>query len=241
MNEMTPSGSAARALTVLNLTLENGPVTPARLTELSGLSRTAVHRAIHSLIEQGFLRYQLGKANVIVTARLQARLEGAFFSPAGLDTLARAIDAALKGRRLHCEIGLLELGGAFQIVETTQTDIDETESFFESELVSVLLSRFEPVEVTRITARVLRESPQGTKVESDFLDRFRLAQYQGYLWNADLGSLSVRLTSDNDAALAIRLSPRQDRRLSRKEASAALSAMHEELPRVFPKADRLGL
>ena len=241
MNEMTPSGSAARALTVLGLTLDHGPVTPARLTELSGLSRTAVHRAIHALMDQGLLRYQLGKAHAIATARLRARLEGAVFSPSGLDAVARAIDEALKGRRLHCEIGLLLLEGTFQIVETTQTDLEERESFFESELVSVLLSRFEPVDVTRITARVLRESPKGTSVEPDFLDRFRLAQYQGYLWNADLGSLSVRLKSDDRSALAIRLAPRQDRRLNRKEASAALNSMYGFLPDVFPRPEQLGL
>ena len=241
MNDITPSGSAARALTVLGLTLEFGPVTPARLTELSGLSRTAVHRAIHALIDEGFLRYQLGKAHVIVTARLQDKLEAAFFSPPGLDSIVRAIDEALKGRRLHCEIGILTHSEPFQIVETTQTDQHIPESFFESELVSVLLSRFERVDVTRITARVLRESPAGTSVEPDFLDRFRLAQYQGYLWNADLGSLSVRLESPEDTALAIRLSPRQDRRLSRKEATAVLHAMYLEGPAAFPNPDRLGL
>ncbi|MEO0370690.1 MAG: helix-turn-helix domain-containing protein [Pseudomonadota bacterium] len=241
MNDMTLSGSAARALSILELTLEHGPVTPAHLTELSGLSRTAVHRAIHALIDKGFLRYQLGKAHVIVTARLQARLEGAFFSPAGLDALSRAIDEAIKGRRLHCDIGVLDRDGPFQIVESTQSEIDRDESFFESELVSVLLSRFEPVEVTRITARILRDSPDGTKVDPDFLDRFRLAQYQGYLWNADLGSLSVRLMSDGASALAIRLSPRQERRLNSKEATTALAAMHNALPDIFPRADQLNL
>lgn len=239
MNDVTPSGSAARALTVLGLTLEHGPVTPARMTELSGLSRTAVHRAIHALIDEGFLRYQLGKAHVIVTARLKTRLEDAFFSPPGFDAITRAIDEALKGRRLHCEVGLLALEGAFQVVESTRTDGLFEEDFFESELVSVLLSHFEPVDVTRITARVLRESPQGTSVESDFLDRFRLAQYRGYLWNSELGSLSIRLKNTKETALAIRLSPRQDRRLSRKEASSALAAMHENLPGVFPNVDQL--
>ncbi len=241
MSETSVSGSAARALNVLGLVLEHGPVTPAHLTELSGLSRTAVHRAIHALIDQGFLRYQLGKAHVIVTARLKTQLEGAFFSPSGLDAVARAIDIALKGRRLHCEIGLLHLEGAFQIVETTQTETDGRDTFFESELVSVLLSHFEPVEVTRITARILRQSPEGTGVEPDFLDRFRLAQYQGFLWNADLGSLAVRLTSPADTALAIRLHPRQDRQLNRREATAALTAMHDRLPEVFPPPSRLGI
>lgn len=241
MSETSVSGSAARALNVLGLVLEHGPVTPAHLTELSGLSRTAVHRAIHALIDQGFLRYQLGKAHVIVTARLKTQLEGAFFSPSGLDAVARAIDIALKGRRLHCEIGLLHLEGAFQIVETTQTETDGRDTFFESELVSVLLSHFEPVEVTRITARILRQSPEGTGVEPDFLDRFRLAQYQGFLWNADLGSLAVRLTSPADTALAIRLHPRQDRQLNRREATAALTAMHDGLPEVFPPPSRLGI
>ncbi len=241
MNETGLTGSAARALQVLSLVLTHGPVTPANLTELSGLSRTAVHRAIHALMEQGFLRYQLGKAHVIVTARLQSQLETAFFSPPGLDAVARAIDTSLKGRRLHCEIGLLTQDGPFQIVETTQTDPGDEDSFFESELVSVLLSHFEPVEVTRITARVLRESPEGTSVEADFLDRFRLAQYQGYLWNADLGSLSVRLMNAPETALAIRLYPRQDRRLNRKEAASALTSMHDLLPEIFPLASRLGI
>jgi hypothetical protein len=226
---------------VLSLVLEHGPVTPARLTELSALSRTAVHRSIHALIDQGFLRYQLGKAHVIVTARLKDQLENAFFSPPGLDAVARAIDTALKGRRLHCEIGLLHLEGPFQIVETTQIDVVDKDSFFESELVSVLLSHFEPVDVTRITARILRESGSGAKVETDFLDRFRLAQYQGYLWNADLGSLSVRLNSDKATAMAIRIYPRQERRLNRKEAVGALNSMNDLLPSVFPLANRLGL
>lgn len=241
MTERDLTGSAARALRVLALVLEHGPVTPAGLTQLSGLSRTAVHRAIHALIDQGFLRYQLGKAHVIVTARLKTKLEGAFFSPPSLDAMARAIDEALKGRRLHCEIGRLALDGPFQIVETTQIEGIDEESFFESELVSVLLSHFEPVDVTRITARILRDSPEGTTVEPDFLDRFRLAQYQGYLWNSDLGSLSVRLDSELDTAFAIRLYPRQDRRLSRREATSALEAMNEALPDVFPKAGQLGL
>ncbi|MEM9241936.1 MAG: helix-turn-helix domain-containing protein [Pseudomonadota bacterium] len=242
MIDTSHSGSAARTLTVLGLTLEFGPVTPARLTELSGLSRTAVHRAIHALIDEGFLRYQLGKAHVIVTARLQDKLQAAFFSPPGLDGVVRAIDEALKGRRLHCEIGILTQSDPFQIIETTRTDRQYPESFFESELVSVLLSRFDPVDVTRITARVLRESPSGTKVESDFLDRFRLAQYQGYLWNADIGSLCVRLEKlYEDSSLAIRLTSRQDRKLSQKDAAAALDAMNVTLPEVFPRASLLGL
>ena len=168
---------------MLGLTLDHGPVTPARLTELSGLSRTAVHRAIHVLIDQGYLRYQLGKAHVIVTARLQSKLGAAFFSPTGLDAMARAIDNALKGRRLHCEIGRLPIDGPFQIVETTQSDRTDQDSFFDSELVSLLLSRFEPVDVTRITARVLRESPQGTAVEWTVEESwlFRLSKYQEQL------------------------------------------------------------
>ena len=47
------TGSAGRALLVLGLVLDHGPVSPQHLTDLSGLSRTAVHRAIHALIDQG--------------------------------------------------------------------------------------------------------------------------------------------------------------------------------------------
>src|SRR6056297_3336240 len=131
------SGSAARVLRVLGLVLDHGPVTPARLTALSGLGRTAVHRAIHALMDQGFIRYQLGKTHVIVTAGLRTRLEGAFFSPAGIDAISAAVEAALKHRRLQCDIAVLPPEGPARIVETTAPDPDLEIDFFGSDLASV--------------------------------------------------------------------------------------------------------
>ena len=154
--EAAVTGSAGRALLVLGLVLEHGPVSPQRLTSLSGLSRTAVHRAIHALIDQGYVRYQLGKMHVIVTAELRDSFRGAFFSSPGIDPVSKAVDEALKHRRIQCEIAVLSQAGEARIVETTAPEEDTEVDFFESDLVSVLLSHFDPVAVTRMTARALR-------------------------------------------------------------------------------------
>lgn len=229
------SGAAARALLVLGLVLDHGPVSPARLTELSGLSRTAVHRAIHALIAQGFIRYQLGKMHVIVTAGLRDRFEGAFFSPPGIDEISRAVDAALKHRRLQCDIAVLPMTGDVRIVETTAPGPETEPDYFESDLVSVLLSHFDPVDVTRITARVLRERGAGPRVEPEFLDRYRLAQYQGFLWNAELGTFCIRLRSDSEHAVALRLFTRGGARLRQRDCVETVEAISDISPGMFPE------
>ena len=230
------SGSAGRALLVLGLVLEHGPVTPARLTRLGGLGRTAVHRAIHALIEAGFIRYQLGKTHVIVTAGLRERFEAAFFSPPGIDAISRVVETVLKGRRLHADIAILTRAGDVRIVESTspEAEAEAEPDFFDSDLVSVLLSHFDPVAVTRITARVLREMGGGP-VEPDFLDRYRLARYQGYLWNGALDSFCMRLPGDSEQAIALRLFARGTARLGRRDCVETVAAMAELSPGMFPE------
>ncbi|WP_111731767.1 helix-turn-helix domain-containing protein [Roseovarius amoyensis] len=228
------TGSAGRALLVLRLVLEHGPVSPQRLTELSGLSRTAVHRAIHALIEGGFVRYQLGKMHVIGTAGMRDRVQGAFFSPPGIDAISRAVDAALKGRRTQCDIAVLPRDGEVALVETTAPgEIPETD-FFESDLVSVLLAHFEPVDVTRITARTLRDTGGAARVGSEFLDRYRQAHYQGYLWNGPEGTLCVRLNTEPERAVAIRLFARGTARLRQRDCVEIVREMGHTLPEMFP-------
>lgn len=228
------SGSAGRALLILGLVLDHGPVSPQRLTDLSGLSRTAVHRAIHALIGQGFIRYQLGKIRVIATAGMRAHIEGAFFSPPGIDAVSRAVDAALKGRRIQCDIAVLPRDGEIELVETTAPGEVPDLDFFDSDLASVLLSHFEPVEVTRITARILRAAGGTSRVEPEFLDRYRQARYQGHLWNGPLGTLSVRLLAEPERAVAIRLFARGTTRLRQRDCVETMQAMRQGLPEMFP-------
>lgn len=228
------TGSAGRALRVLELVLDYGPVSPQRLTELSGLSRTAVHRAIHALIDQGFVRYQLGKMHVIVTAGLRDRFRGAFFSPPGIDAVSKAVDEALKHRRIQCEIAVLGQDGDARIVETTTPEQEPDMDFFESDLVSVLLSHFDPVAVTRITARKLRATGGGASVEPEFLDRYRQAQYQGFIWNAQEGALCVRVPDDSDQAVAIRLISRGSGRVRQRDCVETAEAIGRLLAGMFP-------
>lgn len=228
------TGSAARALCVLELVLDHGPVSPQRLTELSGLSRTAVHRAIHALIDRGFVRYQLGKMHVIVTAGLRERFQGAFFSPPGIDAVSKAVDAALKHRRIQCEIAVLAQDGDARIVETTAPEQEPDIDFFESDLVSVLLSHFDPVAVTRMTARTLRATGGGASVEPEFLDRYRQAQYQGYIWNAQQGALCLRVPETSEQAVAIRLLSRGSGRVRQRDCVETAEAIGQHLGGMFP-------
>ena len=228
------SGSAGRALLCLGLVLDHGPVSPQRLTSLSGLSRTAVHRAIHALIAQGYVRYQLGKMHVIVTAELRDSFRGAFFSPPGIDTVSTAVDAALKHRRIQCDIAVLSQAGEARIVETTTPDEDTEVDFFESDLASVLLAHFDPVAVTRMTARALRAAGGGVTVEPEFLDRYRQAQYQGYIWNAQQGALCLRVPGDSDQAIAIRLISRGSGRHRQRDCVETAEAIGRLLPGMFP-------
>ncbi|MEQ8877072.1 MAG: MarR family transcriptional regulator [Phycisphaerales bacterium] len=232
--EATVTGSAGRALLVLGLVLDHGPVSPQRLTSLSGLSRTAVHRAIHALINQGYVRYQLGKMHVIVTANLRDRFRGAFFSSPQIDPVSKAVDEALKHRRIQCEIAVLSQAGEARIVETTTPEEDTEVDFFESDLVSVLLSHFDPVAVTRITARALRAAGAGVTVEPEFLDRYRQAQYQGYIWNAQQGALCVRVPGDSDQAVAFRLISRGSGRHRQRDCVETAEAIGRGLPGMFP-------
>lgn len=228
------SGSAGRAILILGLVLDYGPVSPRRLTELSGLSRTAVHRAIHALIDQGFVRYQLGKMHVIVTAGLRERFEGAFFSPPDIDAISKTIDAALRNRRIQCEIAVLSPTEPVRVVETTTPELRPEIDYLESDLVSVLLSHFDPVEVTRITARALRDIGSGASVAPDFLDRYRQAQYQGYIWNAPMGTFSLRLPTESEQAVAIRLFARGTARLRQRDCVETVEAMARISPQLFP-------
>ena len=228
------TGSAGRALLVLGLILEHGPVSPQRLTAISGLSRTAVHRAIHALIDRGFVRYQLGKMHVIVTAELRDSFRGAFFSPPGIDAVSKAVDEGLKHRRIHCEIAVLSQAGEVRIVETTAPDEETEVDFFESDLVSVLLSHFDPVAVTRMTARALRAAGDGVNVEHDFLDRYRQAQYQGFIWNGQHGALCLRVQGDSDQAVGLRLISRGSGRHRQRDCVETAEAIGRLLPGMFP-------
>lgn len=228
------TGSAGRALLILGLVLEHGPVSPQRLTTISGLSRTAVHRAIHALIDRGFVRYQLGKINVIVTAELRDSFRGAFFSPAGIDTVSKAVDEAIKSRRIHCEIAVLSQADEARIVESTASEEDTEIDFFESDLVSVLLSHFDPVAVTRMTARALRAAGGAATVEPEFLDRYRQAQYQGYIWNGAQRALCVRVQNDSPQAVAIRLISRGPARHQQRDCVETAEVIGRLLPGMFP-------
>ena len=58
-------GYVGRCLRIFSCVLEHEHVTPRQICEATGYGRTVVHRSIHTLIEQGFVRYELGRHHVV--------------------------------------------------------------------------------------------------------------------------------------------------------------------------------
>ena len=231
------SGSARRALLVLGLVLDHGPVSPARLTELSGLGRTAVHRAIHALIERASSAISWARRMSSSPPACASGSRTRFSARRGSTRSRARWTAALKHRRLHCDIAVLPATGDVRIVETTAPEADESQEpdYFESDLVSVLLSHFEPVDVTRITARVLRARRGRTAGGARIPRSLPPCPVPGFLWNADLGTFCIRLQGDADRAVAIRLFSRGSARLRQRDCVEVVEAMANISPVMFPE------
>lgn len=203
-------GSAARALLVLGLVMERGAVSAAEITEATGLSRSAVHRAIHVLIDQGFVRYQLGKLKVVLSNKRRMDVAPVGAGVPALERVAICLETALRGTRMQCDIAVLSTGAQSRIVESTDIARSGTqESYFDSDLISVALVLFAPVDVARITQEALRLDDSVSTVDNAFLGRYRLAGYQGYLWDPDFREFCFPVRRDGDHALVVRLWSRE--------------------------------
>jgi len=68
-------GYVGRCLEIFSVVLSHEHVTPRQICEATGYGRTVVHRSIHTLIEQGFVRYQLGRRQIVPSGRFIARAQ----------------------------------------------------------------------------------------------------------------------------------------------------------------------
>ena len=100
-------GSAARAFLVLEIILKYGPIKPAQICQNSGLGRSSVHRAIHLLVDQGWVRQQLGNRACVATYQLDQLAVDANFSQPVQDQIYLVLKELCSAHYLHGDIAFL--------------------------------------------------------------------------------------------------------------------------------------
>jgi len=233
----TPSGSAARALRVLRVIVQHGPQRPDAVCARTGLSRSAVHRAVHALIDEGMVRYQLGRRQVALCGDWQRDLARQPASPGTLDHAVRIVEEVLRGRRVQADLAVVTAQAQFRILEATDLDrLDLPEDALESDLFITGLTLFDPVKVLAITTAVLKAEGRAAQApDAEFLTRYREARKRRFLWEPHSRELSVPLRLAGDSALSLRLWSRETSPRKCRFYLEILEKMHQAAPTLFPE------
>jgi DNA-binding MarR family transcriptional regulator len=236
-DDEAPSGSAARALRVLSEVMRADTLTPAQLCEATGLSRTAVHRAIHALIDEGFLRYQLDHSHVTLTNYIEDTARSRKPVRPEIERISRVIEEVRRGTRVHVDLAMLTRDASFQIMEATEAErIEVRESLLDSDLFAMALTLFDPVDVVSITTAVLKRERGSThEMDPEFLDRYRHALRTRFLWDEFTMEYTAPLCRVEDYAYTIRLWSRETRAQPQPYFLSFLKALHKRDPEMFPE------
>lgn len=230
-----PSGSAARALSVLKAIIRYGPQKPDEICEHTALPRTAVHRAIHVLIDQGMLRYQLGRRQVMLCGDWHGQIPQKPISPAALDGVVYAISTAIKGTRLQADLAVLTKAGHFRVVEATDpSHLGPEDDPMASDLFIAALIQFDRSGFLAVTTHHLDRGGTATAPPPEFIARYQLGQQHRHLWDKDAHELSVPLGRRGDSALALRLWSREATPQKRRIYPQTLEKIYWSNPVLFP-------
>jgi len=234
--QAAPVGSAARVVRVLNCILRNGPMRPDALCDQTGLSRSAVHRAIHVLIDEGVLRFQLGRRKVALAADWCAGVDSAQLAPFDVDRAVSVIEQVTRGQRLQVELALLTNEGRFEVIEGSDPDrMAEPEAPMDSDLFITALTAFDQAPALSIMTKILKRGDGQVRApDPEFIRRYGVARKQGYLWDEYSRELSVPIRLAEVASLSLRLWSRESLPRSFEYYSLKIAKMRELDPALFP-------
>lgn len=229
MTESIQKGSAGKALAVLRVVLNNGPITSSQIARLLNESRTSVHRAVHVLIDNGFVRYQFGSKRVVVSGELCQKFVDLDFSPMGVDSIANAINETVKCNNVHLEVGSITSHASGVLVESTLAAGTYIEPFFESDIACMILSQQDPVSSTRLVSHALKRANL-ERPSIHFLDRLEEARREKKLWDKASQSMTLCVQVETAESHALRILAQGDDRLPwRKRCSDALNFFLAEI------------
>ncbi len=134
-----------RILLILETVAEHGPITLDEVTEKTGISRTAVFRALKVLEERSWIRPQMGTGAFAVTAGFVGKLRRANKTYDEVDTLLPILKTIAKEQKVHFDIAVLEDLIVPRVVESTRRKrIDDSNDFFDSAFTFVALAAEDP-------------------------------------------------------------------------------------------------
>ncbi len=119
--------SFARGLQVLEALNNRNYATPVDISAATGLSRAAVHRLLHTLVETGHVRWVAGSDFVCLTSHTQELASG-FDLPARALELAQPLIDDL-GRELLWPIDLHVLDGGSSVIRGTTSQVSPQSPF----------------------------------------------------------------------------------------------------------------
>lgn len=230
-------GSAQRAFLVLEVILKHGPVKPSDICQISGLGRSSVHRAIHVLVQQGWVRHQLGDRACVATYQFDQLAVDANFSQPIQDKIYPILKELCSAHYLHGDIALLFGGGRIKLVESTDSKIDTNTkiSMVTSNIATAIFTIMEPAQITRLTTHVLQTADEQEKhdiISGKLAQRIVQARQSGNMaWSRDNSTISIPFQDETQLFGAIHL--RQ--KVSTGNAEQVLSFVASELRRNLPK------
>lgn len=162
-SQPAPSGGyVARCLQVLSVVLERERVTPKEICEVTGFGRTVVHRSIHTLIDQGYARYQLGHRYVTPTSYILNVASRRTFLHRYPERICDVVGPIAKAFRLRVDVAIVTVSGAFQLFESTHDgDWEEDADPLFSDLFVAALTQFTRREALVIATEVIRRNRSG--------------------------------------------------------------------------------
>ncbi len=233
------TGSAQRMMLVLEMILKNGPIKPAEMCQKSGLSRSSVHRAIHLLVDQGWVRQQLGDRACVATYQLDQLAVDANFSQPIQDKIYPVLKELCTAHYLHGDIAFLFSGGQIKLVESTESKIDTNTdlSLVSSDIATAVFSIMEPAQITRLTSRALKniDAQENEEIVSGKLaKRIIQARQDGNMaWSADQSVVSIPFQDETQLFGAVRLRQKTATSTARQILLFVASELQRSLPEVF--------
>lgn len=232
-------GSAQRALLILEMILKYGPIKPAEMCQKSGLGRSSVHRAIHLLVDQGWVRQQLGDRACVATYQLDQLAVDANFSQPVQDQIYPVLKELCSAHYLHGDIAFLFGGGRIKLVESTDSKADTNTdlSLVSSDIATAVYSIMEPAQITRLTSRALKnvDAMENEEIVSGRLaKRIVQARQDGNMaWSPDQSMVSIPFQDEAQLFGAVRLRQKTATSTARQILLFVASELQRSLPEVF--------
>jgi DNA-binding IclR family transcriptional regulator len=232
-------GSGARAFLVLEVILKFGPVKPAQICQMSGLGRSSAHRAIHLLVEQGWVRMQLGDRACVATYKFDQLAVDANFSQPVQDQIYPLLKELCQAHYLHADIAFLFGAGSIRLVESTEskTDTNSELSLVYSDIATAIYSIMEPAQITRLTTRALQDIDVHEKEEitsGRLAQRIIQARQDGNkAWSADHSIVCIPFQDETQLFGAVRIRQKTATKSAKQILLYTASELQRSLPKVF--------